>query len=295
MNLNYLLCPSYHGATLLAILLDRHPRITCLGDTVPRFQPDEICTCQQTFAECSFWSNLIAKVKSTPGADPERLIPISPFKTEGRINSLKTWTMTAMAMTFGPSIWKMGGEGARNYCETHQTFREEACKLLGTSEFVDGEKSLKKIFMLNSMTDSATRPRIIHLTRDPRGYHNSRLKYEDGVTPENTAKAWMHHNWYAKLANPLFGCDYMRIRYEDLCMKPTEYMNQIFNFLGLSNEDVCNSGYVPAQTHTIGNKMRKTFDGTISLDEAWRQNLDSSTQSTIANLTEPLFSQLGYS
>ncbi|MBN2139774.1 MAG: sulfotransferase domain-containing protein [Desulfovibrionaceae bacterium] len=288
MNLNFILCPSYHGATLLAILLDRHSKLTCLGDTVPRFRPDEVCTCKETFGRCPFWRELTARVRATPGSDPERLLPERPAGT------IKTMALTGLGLAFGPNVWALA-RGSRAFLETHLAFRRAACELQKSEEFVDGEKSVGKVLTLKSMLGRAARTRIIHLVRDPRGFHNSRLKYVAGADPQNTARAWRHHRWIAMLKNPALGCEYLLLRYEDLCRDPAAKMREVLAFLGQPFEPVCEAPYDPANTHTIGNKMRKTFDGTIVLDEAWRQNLDPKTQDLVADLSEPLFSRLGYS
>jgi hypothetical protein len=41
----FVLAPSYHGATLLAKLVNAHPGVTALGDTMPSNRVDHFCGC----------------------------------------------------------------------------------------------------------------------------------------------------------------------------------------------------------------------------------------------------------
>ena len=49
-----ILCPSYHGATLLSLLLGNHTKVFSLGDTIPT-EPFPIrCGCGAPFDRCEF-------------------------------------------------------------------------------------------------------------------------------------------------------------------------------------------------------------------------------------------------
>lgn len=54
----FVLSPSYHGATLLAKLLNAHPELTALGDTYPSNAFDQVCGCGEYVSACPFWQGI---------------------------------------------------------------------------------------------------------------------------------------------------------------------------------------------------------------------------------------------
>ena len=107
----------------------------------------------------------------------------------------------------------------------------------------------------------------------------------------------MHWRRYHNLASRLpriIGCEYLLLRYEDLCQNPTGTMDRIFDFLGLENHEVCKPIDNLNNTHVIGNGMRKSFDGKVSLDTSWQDHLSDAEKSRLIKMTEPMSSAMGY-
>lgn len=61
----FVLAPSFHGATLLAKLLNAHPEVTTLGDTYPSNAFDQTCGCGEPVSRCPFWQ----AIKADTGAE----------------------------------------------------------------------------------------------------------------------------------------------------------------------------------------------------------------------------------
>lgn len=51
----FLLSPASHGVTLRDKLLNAHPQVTALGDTLPPNAFDQICGCGRRVSVCPFW------------------------------------------------------------------------------------------------------------------------------------------------------------------------------------------------------------------------------------------------
>jgi hypothetical protein len=112
---------------------------------------------------------------------------------------------------------------------------------------------------------------------------------------ETVARIWIRsHRQIRILARPALGIDYLCLRYEDLCRDPESKMREVFEFLGVQDENVCTRPLWKEKHHLIGNKMLYTFDGSIRLDESWRERLSSEEQTEVLRLTEPLSGTYDY-
>ena len=124
-------------------------------------------------------------------------------------------------------------------------------------------------------------------------------KREDQVVP--AAKEWSKVNsriwWLSKRVDPK---DCLHVRYEDICRRPEEVMNELFDFVGFDRCDVVGEtkteGLDSDQGHTIGgNKIRFTGEKLkIREDTAWQGNLTAEELATIKNMTGGLSAKFGY-
>ena len=89
---NFVLCPSFHGASLLAILLNNHSKIISLGDTIPtRKTADFSCSCGRLIENCTFWSHIEDTQRKYNHSHSEHIAPLLPklsVSTIERINRL---------------------------------------------------------------------------------------------------------------------------------------------------------------------------------------------------------------
>src|SRR5918911_1327506 len=58
MRVAFVVCPPFHGATLLALLLNNHSQISALGDMLPLRDRNQLCACGQPSRKCDFWSTV---------------------------------------------------------------------------------------------------------------------------------------------------------------------------------------------------------------------------------------------
>lgn len=63
-DLNFVLYPSFHGVALLALLLNNHSKISCLGDTIPTRKFDQVCSCGKKVSVCEFWLSIRSRLNT---------------------------------------------------------------------------------------------------------------------------------------------------------------------------------------------------------------------------------------
>ncbi len=161
-------------------------------------------------------------------------------------------------------------------------------------------------------TDPALDVRVLHLIRDPRGVAYSWTKEvkrpEAGpdevmpiYRPERTAMRWVTDNLGFRTLAAL-GIPTMTLRYEDFLAEPTETIEHIAAFAGLSLGDNRldfldgNRATLRTPMHSIaGNPLRFGGDElTLRLDDAWKTKLDPTSRRIVTGITAPVLSRFGY-
>src|SRR5262249_23449475 len=74
----FALSPSFHGMTLLAKLLNAHPKAVCVGDTYPSNRYDQTCGCGKKVSDCEFWQTVKRSVRMGSDATAPHLLPLTP-------------------------------------------------------------------------------------------------------------------------------------------------------------------------------------------------------------------------
>lgn len=293
MQLNFVLCPSYHGATLLAVLLANHSRIISLGDAIPSREFIQRCSCGMAVDGCDFWTALLDRLHpqgaGVGGELAERIEAAFPVFTATRMD--QAFSMLGLAL--GNRVWVLS-PARREYADRYVRFWDEVRRMTGADMAVDGEKSVTKVALLASLFGRKADVRVIHLVRDPRAFLHSCRTHMQDVSLEQAAAMWNHHANMARLAHPFFRCRYHRLRHEELCADPDARMAEVFAFLGAQNEEVARKPDDPAKYHMMGNKMLMSFDGTVRLDESWREAMSEQDQRRILEMTAPLSAACGY-
>lgn len=294
--ISYVLCPSYSGATLLACFLNCHPDVSSLGDMnlSRRFvSENRLCGCGLPVRDCSFWNNLIG------GVDPDRkfqggsLLPnFADFVGRPRLNRLINRALAYGCLVLGPKALLPFMRSLQPFREAYFRFYEMSNRLLRTSVFVDGEKSLTKTLLTLGAEDSRENIRVLHLSRDPRGTYFSMVRHNRGVDIEDFCRDW--RRYHTRVSRLRKWVSYSHIRYEDLCLATDATLETVFAFLGVQFIPVKTSVSDLRKKHIIGNTMIHRFDGQIEYDRRWEKELDDETKSTVLEKTMPISGLLGY-
>lgn len=293
---NFVLCPAYHGATLFALLLNNHSRISSLGDAIPRKSYDQRCSCGRLVSECGFWQNIEKMVVNRAAEKQEYLLPMEPTLCSNQVlNNFLNKGLAALSLCSTLKVWTLIGKNGREYVRTYESFYETVCSIHKTGIFVEGSKNLIEPLLVRAFAKDASLLKVLHLTRDPRGYFWSQRKYHSQMTLQKAAIKWNRYHWAVERFRRFIpASNYLFLRYEDLCRQPDEIMRQVFNFLQVEPEEVCHAPLNRRKHHLMGNKMLFEFDGTIKYDTKWQKPLSEREQKTLLTLTKPLSSKFGY-
>ena len=297
-NLNFVVCPSYHGATLLSLLLNNHSRVTSLGDTIPgRKYLGAGCACGTAVRDCPFWSAVLGALDSERFTAGEKVLPLWPRIVDDRQrwNRIAAVGLGTLAHVIGPSAWALFRKEREEYTDTYSRFYAVVKDLHGTNLFVDGSKSMSKAFVLASMFPQAG-VRIVHLVRDPRDYHCSNQKNNlDSATLVSSSRQWLdRHLAIISMARLIRRKTYLRVRYEDLCGQPEATLSAVFQLFGIDYEDVLHRPKDRRKNHVIGNDSMARFDGTIRASSNWRSTLSDAEARQVVRRTWPLCGYFGY-
>jgi hypothetical protein len=298
----FVLCPSYHGATLLALLLNEHKDVVDLGDTNPETRRDNPCSCGQTVGTCDFWSILRRELNPPLVAGTDRWFPSRPpFTRSTRANTALSYPFAiANFATRRRIAWPLAS-GLARYRDATELLVRLATDATGARVCVDGEKSVEKALFLSGVSDRPVR--LIHLTRDPRGFALSASTRQPGRAEGDAADAdwvmlatsWRRYHVKAQLARRLLGPENtLTIRYEDLAAGTTATMDRVFEFIGVPPLGPESRRGSRMSTHAIGNKLLRSFDGSIVLDERWRVELSESQAAVILRRSGQFAGHQGY-
>ena len=297
--LYFVMAPSYHASTLLALLLNNHPDLSSLGDTLPhrRLYPNQRCGCEARVRDCSFWQEVHQRLDADRFAHSDFMIPAYPeVSKDYRINSVVARSLTALSLSLGPGVWKLAPRASSEFLETFLHFGEVICELQQSRIFVNNVKSFTSLLALRSLLGKRARIRVIHLIRDPRGYFLSERKQNPAVTPRASGRRWLAYHRRVEWLKHYTGPEgYFRLRYEDLCDDGEAALAQLCRFLEVEPQPMCLPVVYPEKNHVLGNVTRLDFDGQIRPSLGWIEATTAEEQRQVLAATRPLSQACGYS
>jgi len=266
------LCPSFHGATLLSLVLGNHSGVFALGDTVPA-NPDHHCGCGALISECEFWQQVGA-------VTPRPELYLLPM-----LNQAAVIASSVLAFRWGKSLrFEPFAQGVEHQLAVCQTFAAFADRHI----FIDGSKSVSRYSGLKAAGFPVRG--VLHLLRDPRSFVASSKR--KNVPVAKAAAQWSSlHRTIARVTR-LMGERVFELCYEELCLAPEEHLRRIQSWMGLEPEPLLHP--FPRGRHWIGNRSMRTFDGTIALRETWRETLSTDELAEVEGACGRQARRLGY-
>jgi hypothetical protein len=293
----FLLSSWYSGATLLTLLLDRHPQIVSNGEGFPfteDFQ-DFDCSCGQLLHGCEFYRFSAKHMLRESNYDPELFIRSPTYRKLPTLLRRLACTdrfpgpLRQRLLSVVPEYRKT----TEYFVSAHLEFMDRALSYSGATVYLDGTKSLQRADLL--LRHLAGNKHIWLLVKDCRGYcatvlRTGRLSRERVA---EAAKEWKKYLWLAKrLAARYPEAKFRLIRYEDLCREPSSILGSLLESLGVSPDYDWTT--VTRTPHVLGNKMRKSFNGEIRLSERWRDELDTNTEQAVIREAGDQMREHGY-
>lgn len=287
------------GATLFTILLDAHSQIVSNGESLPFGEDDDDhydCSCGKYIEECEFYSAAAAHMRLRDSSEWDR----SLFMQLPTLSRIPVFSSFLQAWMFEGSVRNRIIDAVPSYRATMKRFVdaqllffENARRLAGAPIYLDGTKSTRRAQLF--ARDGRSDMKVIHMIRDGRGYCRSYLKNWSDETRNVAvpARLWLRYiSQVDKFAHAYPSVPLLTVRYEDLCRSTTETMKSVYRFLDVPYEEFDNT--VPHNSHLLGNRMRRTFDGKIREDTSWKTEMDSRTQRRATSIMESGLRRFGY-
>ena len=224
--------------------------------------------------------------------------PTAPLSTPIRFSStsarFSNKGLIVAGSLLGRWVWAVAPHARDEFTEVWLNYYRTVREMTGSRLFIDGNKNIIKMMALKSALGSDVRLRVIHLVRNPNGFHLSNKKYHPEVTIEQSINGWRRFHRQVEIVSKLPGIDTITLRYETLANEPAAAMARLFEFFEVDNQPVIAPPLNPAKHHLMGNQMMFRFDGVIKQDRDWRERLSQSEQQQIIKLAGGLYQKYDY-
>jgi len=289
----------YSGATLLAILMNRHSKVVCNGESFPFSPQDDAqydCSCGRHLEQCNFYKTVASHMRNSDGEhwNRELFCQLPKLSSNRLINTLLLSPKRDSAFREWVIEYFPAYKVQRNrFILAHNSFFRKALQYTGKEVYVDGTKSIRRVQLLAH--SGCCNMKVIHLVRDGRAFCFSFLKNR-GLSQDQAMEAAQSWIEYIRLvdaftqANP--NIQVLTLRYEDMCRDGENFFEKLHRFIGVSNEDVFHKA--PQENHILGNRMRRNFQNTISEDISWKEQFDNKTKELITEAIKESLKRFGY-
>lgn len=260
----FVLSPSYHGATLLAKLINAHPELTALGDTYPSNAFDQVCGCGEQVSACPFWKAVKADVGAGRYPGTRVMLPQYPGDRGGAVGRFAFSDFTSFWAT--PAVLRRVRAGELSvFSDDLQAFLAAVHRHTPNPGriFVDGLKFNSRVAALIAARFPVSG--VIHLHRDPVEFVASSMR--------NTGKggwrgvveyALRYRLYHARARQIARDVPYLPVHYEALADEIEGELARIFRFLGVEPMTVAElRPYFDQEWHFMGNSSLFGFDGVV--------------------------------
>ena len=261
----FILCPSYHGATLLSKLLNAHPDITALGDTYPSNYFDQVCGCGQRVSACEFWRYVKERVNAERYQNNRMMLQQYPGDHGGFVGRVMFSDFLSFWAT--PNI-------LQKFCSKKDLhiFREDYESFLAavyekTPEpgrvFVDGVKVNFRMAALRAAKYPVDG--VIHLHRNPVDFVGSSMNNTKRKGLIGAAEHAVRHRLYHSRARQVQGnIPCINLSYDCMAENIDVALDELFRFLDVTPMKLAElREYFDQKWHFMGNSSMFKFDGHI--------------------------------
>lgn len=288
------------GSTFLDILLNGHPAIASAGalsNYLDWIAEDAPCACGSAISQCELWASVARRL----GSKQEEIAGLKTLQlaVESRKN--------VHALLRG----KLPEHLTSKYGLFMRRLFTSIAGITGTDAVVDSSKSaaetLGRAYALSKYTGFEVK--VIHLVRDGRGVVWSAMRGPGSPERAQTRSAHLRAlkamiGWIATnalclyVAGRLKSEEVLRLRYEDLAVRPDKELRRIGDFLDLDMANVVkmietNSPF--SVGHNLGgNRLRFSRHVVLNPDFEWMRQLPLIYRIAFRFLAWPLTTKFGY-
>ena len=294
---DFLLSNWYSGATILSIILNNHPQITCNGETLPfpdQIPEELICSCTNPITKCEFY-NYAAKHFISNNTYDKKYFTRIPLIFDNTIllkifRSYHHPYIRNIICNLIPGY----NDKIEYFIRSHEKFFKMACEYDKSSIYLDGVKSPRRAELFAQYSKKPIR--ILHSIRDGRKFVASCIKTLN-LTEEQIPK--YAQNWvdYIKMVEILQKrhphIELKEVRHEDLCHDKESTIKGICDFLGVDYDpDIFVFG--DSTYHVLGNNLRKKFDGVIFENDKWKSVYSEQLFDKVTDIQKSYLSKYNY-
>jgi len=307
VNYAYMIGTSYSGSTLLALLLDTHPKIVSIGEVANEIRLGRIgesgeiieysCSCGRPIRQCDFFRQIRERC-AKEGVD----LDLHDFQT-GLGEDMGELLKRLIFGTAGKHFWLQRSRDnvlrllpiyrrhLNKVLHRTETIVRVALEVSGKEVFVDGSKGPPKAFHILKIPQFDVR--LIHLVRDVRAYVYSCVRKGVRRVALN-ARTWHRAQTAAlELKNRLPSDRYYLLRWEEFCSNPRTGLDSLCKFLGVNSAEMIKT--VNDQPHhIIGHVIRLQPVPAIRADESWHEALTPKQLAICDRIAGDLNRFLGY-
>jgi hypothetical protein len=296
IKVGYVASSSYSGSTLLAFLLNTHPRMTTVSemdgwDYTKESEPFA-CSCGQPLPSCPFSQNVAHSFQNAG-------LPFEFHNFGTRYTVLANERLDQYATEYLPGIASNALEKLRDHLVwsvprwrrrlqqqdyANLVFIRTALAHAGASVFIDACKSPFRLRHLRRLEQLELC--VVHLVRDPRGVSLSNMRYKQW-SADRAARHWIADQRNIKRVVSELRLPSLDVYYEDLVKDPDRELGRIHELVGLEKVPF-RGDFRVVEHHLLGNKMRLQEGGTIRADTRWRRDLQDRDRRVIEDRLDAL-------
>jgi hypothetical protein len=297
----YVAGSGHTGSTLLALLLDAHPRIVSVGETSvkPKIRrrgeaAKQKCSCGATVGACLFWRAIFRHVKAQ-GYDLGPDCWSNDYRNEHPLAHRLLTRDSSSRYVRALQQWSahhlpLHASRMRRTDAVNVAFIRAALQTVNADVFCDTTKQTLRLRRLLDIAELDVR--VITLVRDVRGYAASARRRGHAV--EDAAMTWLKdQEVIAGITKYLAEDRRVLVRYEELCNNTEATIRQLYRFCGVQ-EKAPPSSVSSAKHHVLGNSMRLGGNIQVRLDESWRSKLTADEQRRILDVAGAMNRAMGY-
>lgn len=301
----YITGTSYSGSTLLAFLLNSHPQMASISETVGPIVGTDFatyrCSCGALFVECSFYLELEKRMREAGEAGLD--FSLRQWRTRFEVDR-ERWIDIALARPLRNVFLERVRDAVvpmvpgyrraiREVALRNAELARAALERLGKNIWVDAQKDSIRIKFLeqSGLFDLW----VIHLVRDVRGGSASLMKYNNWTDAGRAARTWRNQNLNAERARRYVSPErWLQVRYDEVCDDVQGTMDRVADFVGVERAPVP-ADFTTVEHHIIGNVMRLRGVGEVRRDDSWKERLSVADLETIARVAGATNRHFGHS
>jgi hypothetical protein len=297
----YVAGSGHTGSTLLAMLLDAHPRIVSVGEisVKPKIRrrgnyDNQRCSCGSLIGECPFWVEIFDAVNrqgyefgATCWSNDYRVEHpfvnklLTQHSSHRPIRALQRWAARHLPVHRARMA---------RIDRVNVAFIQAALQIARADVFVDASKGTARLYQLMGIPELDIR--VVRLLRDARGYAASAKRR--GRSIYDAAETWRKdQEVIAEVISSLPSERQFTLKYESLCSDLPGTLQRLHGFCGVEPM-VTPPSIVSQEHHVLGNNMRVKGSIDIRLDETWRSRLTDEEQRSVMKIVGPLNAAFGY-